>query len=488
MGWRDQSEPVGGSAEDNNDLLKALRDRLRQAGGYIKSEVEGLPSQMPRQLGLAARSAVTGVTALPGMAADAAMAGYNYLTGSNQQMPTQATQNLMTQIGLPEPQGTLENVNQFLGSTIAGAKVPLPGIANPAPANFQPTLTRPQRTFDVGQREGYVVPPATIQPNIRNIALESIGGKQATEQTARATNQQVTNRLANRTLGLPETREITRDTLEQVRDEAGQVYDMVKSAGRIATDDDYKASLQGIRASIEKIREDFPKANVAASKEIKDLVDSLDVPEFDTNSGMEYLKQLRNEAADNLASLDEPTRKALGRAQREAAEALEEMIFRQLKKAGQGNLAQQFDNARRQIAKSYTVQAALDEGSGSVDAMKLSQILNKGKPLSPELELAARMGSSFPRAMIRPERTGSVGSNALDLAMTGAGAVSFPLMSVSPYAALGIIPAKYGARRLALSKALQRQLLGEQFTLPSQVVGGAAGAEAERQRQRSKKQ
>ena len=49
MGWREQSEPIGVSAEDNDDLLKALRDRLRQAGGYIKSEVEGLPSQLPRQ-------------------------------------------------------------------------------------------------------------------------------------------------------------------------------------------------------------------------------------------------------------------------------------------------------------------------------------------------------------------------------------------------------------------------------------------------------
>jgi len=482
MGWREQSEPIGVSAEDNDDLLKALRDRLRQAGGYIKSEVEGLPSQLPRQLGLAARSAVTGVTALPGMAADAAMSGYNYLTSSNEQMPTQATQNLMTQIGLPEPQGTVENVNQFLGSAITGAKIPMPSISRPAPANFQPDLTRQQRTFDVGQREGYVVPPATIKPNIRNIALESIGGKQATEQTARATNQKVTNKLANRTLGLPETREITRDTLEQVRDEAGQVYEMVKSAGRIATDDDYKASLQSIRANIEKIREDFPKANVAASKEIKDLADSLDVPEFDTNSGMEYLKQLRNEAADNLASLDDPARKALGRAQREAAEALEEMIFRQLRNAGQGDLAQRFDNARRQIAKSYTVQAALDEGSGSVDAMKLAQILNKGKPLSPELELAARMGGSFPRAMIKPEKTGSVGSNALDFGLTIGGATFFPMAQVPAWAALGIIPAKYGTRRLALSNALQRQLLGEQFTLPPQVIGGAAGAEAERRR------
>jgi hypothetical protein len=298
------------------------------------------------------------------------------------------------------------------------------------------------------------------------------------------TNQQVTNKLANRTLGLPETREITQDTLEQVRDEAGKVYEAVKNAGRIAADVDYKAGLQKMRAEISEIMSDFPDADVAAAGNIDKLIKSLDVADFDAKSGMAFLKQLRNEAADNLAALDDPTRKALGRAQRSAAENLEEMVFRHLDKIGQGGLAKQFDNARRQIAKSYTIQAALDEGSGSVDAMKLSQILNKGKPLSPELELAARMGGSFPRAMIRPERTGSVGSNALDLAMTGAGAVSLPLVSVSPYAALGIIPAKYGARRLALSKALQRQLLGEQYTLPPQVVGGAAGAEAERRRRK----
>ena len=486
MGWREQSEPVGGSAGDNDDLLKALRDRMRQAGGYIKSEVMGLPSQFPRQLGLAARSAVTGLTAIPGMAADAAMAGYNLATGSNQQMPTQATQNLMTQIGLPEPQGAVENINQFLGSTIAGGKVPMPGIRQPAPANFQPDLTRSQRTFDVGRREGYVVPPATIQPNIRNIALESVGGKQATEQTARMTNQQVTNKLANRTLGLPETRELTRDALEQVRDDAGKVYAAVTKAGRITADADYKAGLQKMRTEISEIMGDFPDANVAAADDIDKLIKSLDVADFDAKSGMAFLKQLRNEAADNLAALDDPTRKALGRAQRSAAENLEEMVFRHLDNIGQGDLAQQFDNARRQIAKSYTIQAALDEGSGSVDAMKLSQILNKGKPLSPELELAARMGGAFPRAMIRPERTGSVGSNALDLALTGAGAVSLPLVSVSPYAALGIIPAKYGARRLALSDALQRQLLGEQYTLPPQVITGAAGAEAERRREKKR--
>ena len=484
MGWRDQSEPVGGSPEDNDDLLKALRDRMRQAGGYITSEVMGLPNQFPRQAGLAARSLVTGATAIPGMAADAAMAGYNLLTGSNQQMPTQATQNLMTQIGLPEPQGAVENINQFLGSTIAGAKIPMPTISRPAPENFQPDLTRQQRTFDIGQREGYVVPPATIKPNVRNVALESIGGKQATEQTARMVNQQVTNKLANRTLGLPETREITQDSLEQVRDEAGKVYEVVKNAGRIAADADYKAGLQKMRAEISEIMSDFPDADVAAAGDIDKLIKSLDVADFDAKSGMAFLKQLRNEAADNLAALDDPTRKALGRAQRSAAENLEEMVFRHLDKIGQGGLAKQFDNARRQIAKSYTIQAALDEGSGSVDAMKLSQILNKGKPLSPELELAARMGGSFPRAMIRPERTGSVGSNALDFGLTVGGATFFPMAQIPAWAALGIIPAKYGTRRLALSNALQRQLLGEQITLPPQVVGGAAGAEAERRRKK----
>lgn len=484
MGWREQSEPVGASEDENESLFQALKSRGKNAGKYLKSEVMGLPNQLPRQLGLAARSAVTGVTAIPGMAADAAMAGYNLLTGSNQQMPTQATQNLMTQVGLPEPQGTVENVNQFLGSTIAGAKIPMPSINKPAPENFQPELTRQQRTFDVGRKEGYVVPPATIEPTFRNVALESIGGKQATEQVARARNQQVTNRLANRALGLPEEREITQDALEQVRENAGQVYDEISRAGQIIADVDYRAALLEMQNGIKTILADFPKANVAAADEIQKLIQSLDVEKFDARSALEYLKSLRNTSSKRLANAGDPNANALGRAEKQAAEILEEMIFRNLRNAGKGDLAQKFDAARRQIAKSYTIQSSLDEASGSVDARKLAQQLNKGKPLSPELETAARMGGAFPRAMTRPEVTGSAGSNALDAGVTAVGAAVLPQTQIPWWVALGYAPVKYGARRLALSDMLQRQMLGEPFALQPQVIGGAAGAEAERRREK----
>ncbi len=55
-------------------------------GRALADQLRTLPQDMLRQGGLAVRNVVTGLTGIPGMAADAAMAGYNLATGSDQQM------------------------------------------------------------------------------------------------------------------------------------------------------------------------------------------------------------------------------------------------------------------------------------------------------------------------------------------------------------------------------------------------------------------
>jgi hypothetical protein len=47
---------------------------------------------------------------------------------------------------------------------------------------------------------------------------------------------------------------------------------------------------------------------------------------------------------------------------------------------------------------SHTVENALTEATGNVSATKLGQQLTKGKPLSGELETAARFAQAFPKA------------------------------------------------------------------------------------------
>lgn len=445
----------------------------------LADQVRTLPQDMVRQAGLTARNVITGVTGVPGMAADAAMALYNLATGSQQQMPSEALQRTMTQIGLPEAQTTLERGLGTVQSALAGSRVPMPQVGRTAPANFQRAPTVAERKLAETQSAGYVVPPASVKPTLRNVALESVAGKAATQQIASGRNQEVTNALAAKSLGLSQNQPITREALAALRDDAGQVYKDLKSTGRITADRAYFRDLRDLKKSSTRISKDFPEANIGSVEQIQDLVTSMRKQSFDAESAIEYIKELRKAATDNLsgASAAIPANKSLGRAQRNAAEALEEMVERHLQGMGRTDLARKFDNARRTIAKTYTVEGAL-ETTGNVNAAKLAALLKKGKPLSPELEKAAEFAGAFPKASALPEKMGSPGVSALDFAMTAGGAATLPFIGQDPYLALAYPGLRYGARNLALSKALQRGLLKPSRQLPRRTTGAVAGAMA----------
>lgn len=454
----------------------APRDRT------LGEQVRTLPQDMARQLALTGRNVVTGATAIPGIFADASMAGYNLLTGGNQQMPTEALQGAMTRMGVPEARTGLERGLGMLQSAAVGGKTPMPKIGPQVPANFQRAPTNLETEFAATRPAGYVVPPSTIKPTAGNVALESVGGKIATAQTASLRNQEVTNRLAARSVGLSPNQPLTVDALKQIRTKAGQAYENLGKSGRIQPDLDFYADLSRIRSNITQIQRDFPRANVAAGDEIGDLVKSLQEPGFNARSGLAYIKELRKSATSNLLKADDPAKRSLGTAQQQAADALEDMIERQLAQTGNQSLVDEFRAARQLIAKTYTVQNAL-ETTGNVNAAKLAQLLRKDRPLSPELTTAARFAGAFPKAAAMPERIGGPGVSALDATMAGAGgALGFALQSPQTAAAALAFPfARYGARNLALSEALQRGLLKPSRGLPSWAMGAAAGVAAQDQ-------
>lgn len=451
----------------------APTDRARSLADQLRT----LPQDMLRQGGLAARNVVTGLTGIPGMAADAAMAGYNLATGSQQQMPSEALQQTMTRMGLPEAETGLERGLGMAQSAMAGARVPMPQVGRQAPANFKPAPTVAEREFSRAQGAGYVVPPASVRPSVGNVALESIGGKAAMQQLSSGRNQEVTNALAAKSVGLSQNQPITQTALREIRNQAGDVYKSIKAAGRITPDEQYFNDLAALRQSTAQIAQDFPDANIGSAQEIDGLVKSLAQGSFDAKSAIEYIKQLRKAATGHLsgANAADPSKQSLGMAQRDAAAALEEMVARHLQQTGNPQLARQFDEARRTIAKTYTIEGAL-ETTGNVNAAKLAALLRKGKPLSPELEQAARFAGAFPKAAAVPEKSGSPGVSALDFAMTAGGAVTLPFVGQDPYMALAYPAMRYGARNVALSKALQKGLTKPARQLPRGTFGAAAGA------------
>ena len=101
--------------------------------------VPGNLSDLPRQLGLTARAAITGATSLPAIGADALTGLINLIAGKQVMQPSsQALQSLMTRAGVPEPQTAQERVVQDIGGAMAGVSGPglLSGKMGPVAKEF----------------------------------------------------------------------------------------------------------------------------------------------------------------------------------------------------------------------------------------------------------------------------------------------------------------------------------------------------------------
>ena len=92
-------------------------------------------ADLPRQLGLTARAGITGAAQLPALLAEP-IAQFVNIGAGKQLVPNQmqGLQNLLTQLGLPEPQTPVERISQDVGSAMAGVAAPYAALKNvPSP-------------------------------------------------------------------------------------------------------------------------------------------------------------------------------------------------------------------------------------------------------------------------------------------------------------------------------------------------------------------
>lgn len=361
---------------------------------------------------------------------------------------------------------------QFIGQKVAGwAGNKLAQRQAQATAAAEQGAVR-DSTLKAAQSAGYVVPPSTTNPSGFNRALESVGGKIATQQEASLRNQQVTNKLAREALGLPKDAPLTKAALESLRKKAGTVYGEIEKTGRIVADKQYGLDLLKLSETADRINIDFPDLPVAGKEAIAKLTTSLSKPEFDASSAIAVIKSLRKSGNDNMSKLvaaANPDAAALGKAQLAAAEAVEDQMIRHLESIGRKDLADAFDKARTLIAKTYTVEKALNPDTGNVAARELSKQIKKGKYMTDGLAAAAKFARAFPKAA--DEVTHSSTVSALD-AVTGAGA---GLATGNPLAVLGPTVARAGARQTMLSPVYQ-QLMARPRYAPGML--GSGGLEA----------
>lgn len=436
-----------GIDEGLQTLVGADPNSLAYQGGKLVGEIAGTAGAGPA-LGLGAKAAgaspavvnalSTGGMTLGGPKASTAMQGAKNLllrsaggaaTGAATAglvNPEDAGTGAMIGGSLPVVTKTLGAAGSKLGSALRGPEAP-EGIRNAARA---------------AREAGYVIPPTQVKPSLGNRLMEGAAGKLTTAQNASAKNQAVTNRLARQTVGLADDAPITTEALDAIRAEAGKAYQDISKLGRI----------DAVGA---KLPDDVP---------VKKFTDAFmtNRTEVDASSLIKSWKQANHDATGYYrAYARDANPETLAKAKAAAANAkkIDEFLAKKLEDMGQHKLLNALKEARVRIAKTYSVENALNPVTGNVDAKKLAKEVAKGKKLTEGLKSAADFAAAFPKAAQPIEGMGSLPQlSPLDYAVGTLGASSAGIPGT-----IGLV-ARPAARATILSPVVQNRLL----------LGGAA--------------
>lgn len=304
--------------------------------------------------------------------------------------------------------GLIDPKDASTGMLIGGATPPLVQAAGKVGQSVmssmagKPINPQLQQTARESVDAGYVIPPNMVSPSWKSRVLESFSGKQATQQIASIKNTKTTDRLVREALGIPADVPLSKGTLENLRKTAGQAYGEVSALSPQAAAD------------------------------------------------LEALKQARNDAQQWFKAFNRsasPADLAKAKQYRDAATQLETALEQHAAAANRPELIPALRNARKEIAKTYTVERALNDAAGTVDARVLGRMSEKGVPLSDGLDTVGRFASAFPKVAISPQQIGSPAAHnlnalfSLGLGSIGAGGGAAAGMGAVGTGGLGLLGA-----------------------------------------------
>jgi hypothetical protein len=285
-----------------------------------------LPQEAGRQLGLTARAAITGLTAVPAMMAEPVAAGVNMLAGRQVMgSPTQGVQQLMTAAGLPQPQGTLERAVQTGASAMAGvpAQAALSGTSAalaPLRQNLLQQTAAAGAGGVAGQATADVVQEATENPllsAIAGIAAGAVVGGTAAKGASAATAERQ-----------------PMITLDQIKQRAQKAYTTVNEQGVFLKPKSVLDNFDNIEATL--VKDNFnPKLD--AHKPVAQVLEQVREMTGTQRVSFTKLEQMRSALVDLKTAKDAATRKYAGQAVSELDNYITKLGGKDVI-AGQGNV------------------------------------------------------------------------------------------------------------------------------------------------------
>ena len=442
---RTKQQPPTQPTPSVSDILKGTYKVATERPGLL---VGGMATGLldPTNLvlpGALQKSIVAGTpAALTQMAPRTAALAQNVLTGSG-------TAGITSAAAQAADTGTI-NPLQLANETVAGALMTLPtatvsAVTTPrAPAK----LTQAQLVAERAIAEGATLPPTQVNPSMLNRLIEGISGKQQTSQIASVKNQQLVNQQARKALNLAPDVEITPQVLQQFRAEKGLAYDALRANPTYYSDKQFFSDLGKETSRLQNMK------SLDVSAELN-LLNNLKQINFNGDELVESIKRLRDSAQTNSSPFANARDKDLGRAQKFAAQQLENLAERNLQNFNQPDVMANFKQARQDIAKSYTIEKALNATTGNVSGADLGTLARKGKIVPAELQTLANAAGAYPTAFQNVARIGSVpGFSPLDIGTAGIASAAAGNPSVMLSAAT-----RPTLRSLAVSPMYQRNML-----------------------------
>jgi len=320
-----------------------------------------------------------GVMKLAGGLSPSSAIGRNVATSLTSNAPTQ----LAGAVGGGAGAGlTREAGGGEIAQTLAGLGGGFAGgaLVSPKPIGLstqQLQNINKDKLLNTAQKAGYIALPSDVGAGKGAKTLETLSGKFKSEELASSKNQSVANNLTRKYLGLPESAPLNDDTFSALRDTYGEPYRLASQlpAGQIGT-----TSTKSLATG--KV------STMPVMKNGAQIVDELKMARDDARAAW---KSYNSGTANNPTEL---------RKQAQTSEKLVTQLEKQLdslaQSANQPDLLRALNDARRNIAKVYTVEKATI-GENLIDYRKIGKAIDKGAPVTGELALAGKFAKEFPR-------------------------------------------------------------------------------------------
>lgn len=382
---------------------------------------------LPAKIAGAAEKALTTAGAAPRIAERTGQVMGAFGTG--------LTQAGLNQVGAP-------NADQF--NTEAGLAVltsPLAAVGGARTPKPVAPLTAEQQAMANAVAQGIKVPPSQLTGGPIASSIEALLGKKAMGAQASIANKDTVVNQAKKVLGLTDAEDLTPESFMNFRQEKGSAYQDLRNF-------DYKADKQfltNINDEVQRLR-----GLTTTSPEQISTLKAIAKTNLKGDDLVNNIVDLRDAGNSNVRSMDSAT-KRLGKTQLMAAKELEDIADRVLTKSGNDTLVSNFRDARKNIARSYTLEDAFNEVTGAVNAKTIGNKMAKGK-IVPEEMRAAGAASQFAPGYFAPPSQAASG-------LTGPEGLSSMAALLTGRPDLAAVVAARGAGRSAmLSGPVQRMM------------------------------